>query len=626
MRILYGNVIGNRRDAHVATGNRVRVGSDPGSDLVLGHQSVAPESVVLHVRNGAWEVVVGGGPVVVGGRKVRAGERVPLTDGQVIVIWPFSLTVELPAAPLPPGDGDRAELDRQQADLLASCHTELLRRMDLAHRGDAPDEKSREHRLSVEREIDDVVRQFGLYTPEKTRLADHLAGTAVRRECLDAVFVSSGADSVWAGAVNAAGRLLTAVAEREKELALTVEKLTNRLQLASVSDQTVQVRRLEERFWGEWAKLSPKLFGDFRNYLAARGAKTDLLDILFGYGPLEDLLRTPTVSEIMVVDRDRIFVEKNGLLENSGRRFLSDEATVSVIERIVILAGRTIDRSAPLVDARLSDGSRVNAVIPPLAVSGPCLTVRKFPTRRPRVSDLIAYGSLTPAAAEVLRAAVLARKNVVVSGGTGSGKTTLLNCLSEYIPDRERIVTIEDTAELQLRKPHVVRLETKPANLEGAGAYTIRDLVKNSLRMRPDRIVVGECRGAEALDMLQAMNTGHDGSMTTLHANSAADAILRLEVLVLMAADLPIASIHRQIASAVDLIVQLHRLRTGRRAVTQITEVVGVDPITGRAITRDLFLAPEQPADAPLAPTGALPTFVPDLLSVGGLRFDIFYS
>jgi pilus assembly protein CpaF len=299
--------------------------------------------------------------------------------------------------------------------------------------------------------------------------------------------------------------------------------------------------------------------------------------------------------------------------------------TIAIIERIVTLAGRRIDKSSPLVDARLADGSRVNAVIAPLAVSGPCLTIRKFPARKLRVQDLIDRNSLTPAAAEFLRAAVLARKNVVVSGGTGTGKTTLLNCLSDYIPDKERIVTIEDTAELQLKKPHVVRMETKPANVEGKGAYTIRDLVKNSLRMRPDRIVVGECRGPEALDMLQAMNTGHDGSMTTLHANSAEDAILRLEVLVQTGADLPVLSIHRQIASAVDVIVQLHRLRSGRRVVSQLAEVVGVDPDTGRVRTRDLFVTPPDQPDAPLAPTGSLPTFIGDLLTAGEMKLELFY-
>src|SRR6185369_2033908 len=227
--------------------------------------------------------------------------------------------------------------------------------------------------------------------------------------------------------------------------------------------------------------------------------------------------RAPNISEIMVVDREHIYIEKTGVLENSGRRFVSDEVTLAIIERIVSKVGRRIDKSSPLVDARLEDGSRVNAVIPPLAVSGPCLTIRKFPSRRLVMDDLVAKGALSRSVADFLKAAVLARRNILISGGTGTGKTTLLNCLSDFIPDKERIVTVEDTAELQLQKEHVVGMETKLANVEGAGEYTIRDLVRNALRMRPDRIVVGECRGPEALDMLQAMNTGHDGSMTTIH-------------------------------------------------------------------------------------------------------------
>jgi pilus assembly protein CpaF len=279
------------------------------------------------------------------------------------------------------------------------------------------------------------------------------------------------------------------------------------------------------------------------------------------------------------------------------------------------------------VDARLKDGSRVNAVIAPLAVSGPTLTIRKFPERKLIVDDLITKGAMSRTAAEFLRATVLGRRNILISGGTGTGKTTLLNCLSDFIPDKERIVTVEDTAELQLAKEHVVRLETKSANIEGTGEYSIRDLVKNALRMRPDRIVVGECRGPEALDMLQAMNTGHDGSLTTIHANNANDVILRLEVLVQMAADLPVESIRHQIASAVDIIVQLKRLHDGRRCVSQITEVAGINPVTGKLEMRDLFLMeePESPS-AKLQPTGRLPTFIGELIASGMLDLKTFYA
>jgi Flp pilus assembly CpaF family ATPase len=351
-----------------------------------------------------------------------------------------------------------------------------------------------------------------------------------------------------------------------------------------------------------------------------------LLNILFGYGPLEDLLRLPIVTEIMVINSDKIFVEKKGRIENSGQRFISDEVTINIIHLIAASVHRHIDKSTPLVDARLKDGSRVNAVIDPLALSGPCLTIRKFSRHRLLVEDLVQKNSLSRAAAEFLRASVLSRKNIIISGGTGSGKTTLLNCLSDFIPTNERIITIEDTAELQLNKEHVVRLETKDANTEGSGAYTIRDLVKNALRMRPDRIVVGECRGAEALDMLQAMNTGHDGSLTTIHANSSEDVILRLEVLVQIAADIPIASIHRQIASAVDLIVQIKRMKNGRRCVSQISELTGYDSVRKMVEIRDLYrIAGETDDNAPLSPTGNLPSFMGTLVERGYLQLEAFY-
>jgi Flp pilus assembly CpaF family ATPase len=327
----------------------------------------------------------------------------------------------------------------------------------------------------------------------------------------------------------------------------------------------------------------------------------------------------------MVVNRERIYIEKNGIVENSGRRFISDEVTQTIIERIVSKVGRRIDKSQPLVDARLADGSRVNAVIPPLAVSGPCLTVRKFPLRRMFVDVLIVKQTLTPTVAEFLKAAVVLRRNLVVAGSTGSGKTTLLNCLSDFIPDKERIVTVEDTAELQLNHEHVVRLETKQANIEGNGAYGIHELVKNALRMRPDRIVVGECRGPEALDMLQAMNTGHDGSLTTIHANSAPDVVLRLEVMIRTAADLPVDSIHRQVASAIDLIVQLTRLRDGSRRVSQVSEVVGVDPETGSVQMRDLFLLEDVENQPQLRPTGRLPTFMDKLMTHRLIQIESFY-
>ena len=314
----------------------------------------------------------------------------------------------------------------------------------------------------------------------------------------------------------------------------------------------------------------------------------EVLDEAVGLGPLEPLLAAPDITEIMVNRYDEIYVERAGRLWRHPAAFTSEQSVRWVIERIVTPLGRRIDESSPMVDARLPDGSRVHAIIPPVAMKGASLTIRKFPQRRPQMSDLIAAASLSEAMARFLALCVRMRKNVVVSGGTGSGKTTLLNILSNEIPDGERVVTIEDAAELRLNHDHLVALEARPANQEGRGHIAIRELVRNALRMRPDRIVVGECRGAEAFDMLTAMNTGHEGSLTTLHANSPRDALGRLESMILMAGlDLPLSAVREQIAASVELVVQQARLADGRRVVTSIVEVAGME--SGRIQLQELF-------------------------------------
>lgn len=350
----------------------------------------------------------------------------------------------------------------------------------------------------------------------------------------------------------------------------------------------------------------------------------DVFDEMMGYGPIQPLLDDPQITEIMVNGPRLVYVERNGKVIKTDVTFESNEHILQIIHRIVKPLGRRIDPDHPTVDARLPDGSRVNAVIPPVAIDGPSITIRKFSKERLSFEQLIEFGTLTEQMAEFLRACVVSRFNILISGGTGSGKTTLLNMLSGFIPEDERIVTIEDAAELKLHQEHVVRLETKPPNNNGDGAVNIRDLVRNSLRMRPERIVVGEVRGGEALDMLQAMNTGHDGSLTTLHANTPRDAISRLETMALMSGlDLPIRVVREQIASAVDLIVQQTRLRDGSRKVTQITELAGMEGET--VVLTDIFKFEQTGIDTDgkvigdLKPTGIRPLFS-QRLEVAGFK------
>ncbi len=346
-----------------------------------------------------------------------------------------------------------------------------------------------------------------------------------------------------------------------------------------------------------------------------------ITDEILGLGPLEPLLRDETLTEVMVNGPQQVYIERDGRLELTNVTFQNDEHVMRIIQRIIAPIGRRVDESSPMVDARLADGSRVNAIIPPLSLVGPVVTIRKFSATPFSVDDLIRFGTATPEMFEFLEACVKARLNVFVSGGTGSGKTTMLNILSSFIPDDERIVTIEDAAELQLRQEHVVTLESRPANIEGKGAIPIRELVRNSLRMRPDRIVVGECRSGEALDMLQAMNTGHDGSMSTGHANSPRDMLSRLETMVLMAGmDLPLKAIREQVASAVDLIVQQNRLKDGSRKIVNITEVQGMEGDV--IVMQDVFVYEqtgviEGKIQGRLRPTGIRPKFVEKFEAAG---------
>jgi len=353
-----------------------------------------------------------------------------------------------------------------------------------------------------------------------------------------------------------------------------------------------------------------------------------MLDELVGFGPISPLLRSKLISEVMVNGPSRVFIESKGRLYETGVRFFNAQHLIAMIQRIVEPLGRHVDAASPMVDARLPDGSRVNAIIPPLALDGASVTIRKFADKKLTTDDLVAYGSMTQEMALFLEEAVRSRQNILVSGGTGSGKTTLLNILSQFIPPGERIVTVEDSAELKLSHRNIVRLEARPANIEGQGRVAIRDLVVNTLRMRPDRIIVGECRGAEALDMLQAMNTGHDGSMTTCHANNPRDALARLENMVMMAGfELPSTAIREQISSAVNLIVQQTRMPDGSRKVIKITEVAGREAST--ILLQDIFsyeqegFDPDGKVRGAHVPTGNIPHFVEELRSSGDLKLDM---
>src|ERR1700676_1934097 len=396
-------------------------------------------------------------------------------------------------------------------------------------------------------------------------------------------------------------------------------KLVDKLDLSRVSDLAGDTLRREIR-------LVVERLCDTENPLLNRMERErlidEVLDETFGFGPLEMLLKDPTISDILVNGPHKIYVERRGKLEKTEVKFRDNDHLLQIIDRIVSKVGRRVDETSPMVDARLPDGSRVNAIIPPLALDGPSMSIRRFGANPLKLEDLLNFKAFTPEMAMLMEACIKARLNIVISGGTGCGKTTLLNTLSSFIPHDERVITIEDAAELQLQQDHIVRLETRPANIEGKGAVMTRDLVKNALRMRPERIIIGECRGAEALDMLQAMNTGHSGSMTTLHANTPRDAQARLETMVMMAGmELPMKAMRQQISSAVDLIIQANRLQGGSRKVTHITEVMGMEQ--DMIIMQDVFRYKQLGIDqngrsyGQFEATGVRPSFVNRVESSG---------
>ncbi len=395
------------------------------------------------------------------------------------------------------------------------------------------------------------------------------------------------------------------------------EKLLSEIDLTKMEINETEIRRKVDQILND--VLTEEHI--FLSRLERDRLFNQLLDEILGYGPIQPFLNDDTINEIMVNGPYNIYIERNGKIEKTNATFRDSEHLMRVIDRILAPLGRRVDESVPYMDARLPDGSRVNVIIPPLSLIGPVLTIRKFAKIPFTVEKLIELGTITPEAIEFLKACVIARLNIVISGGTGSGKTTFLNVLSGFIPNDERIITIENAAELQLRQEHVITLETRPPNIEGKGEVTMRDLVINALRMRPDRIIVGEVRGGEALDMLQAMNTGHDGSLTTLHANSPRDALSRIETMVLMAGvEIPVKAIRQQIASAIDLIIHMERLKDGSRKVVQITEVKGMEGDT--IVLQDIFVFEQLGIEngkiiGQLRPTGLRPKVVEKIEAAG---------
>jgi len=626
MKIWYNKVNESRRSMLEVDSQEITIGRDPGNVVCLQSPLVSRQHAVVRLADGKLHLEnVGLNSCIVGDEEVLGGQSAVFEPGAKVRIWPYTLTFESEKAASVTRGELEAHLRSIMAELELRIHRKLLERLDLyefeTNRGSDSDSI-----LLLENNIEDVCRDLKVFATDNEALLEEITGLTLRDHLVNQLIMETGTEEYFDLASLTSNEFdvpATLVPEREVELHALLQFIRERLNLQECRDVTAQVQRVETRFNDVFHLVRPHLHQELRKYLILRTLKKDLKDTIFGFGPLQDLLRAPTVTEIMVVASDQIYVERSGVIEKSGRRFISDKVTESIIERIVAQVGRRIDKSQPLVDARLPDGSRVNAIIPPLACKGPTLTIRKFPAQRLAMDDLVEMNCISNSAATFLRSCVVDRRNILVSGGTGTGKTTLLNILSSFIPFKERIVTIEDTTELRMHQEHVVTLETKPPNIEGAGEYTVRDLVKNALRMRPERVIVGECRGAEALDMVQAMNTGHDGSMTTVHANSAREVIERLEVLVLMAVDLPVSSIHRQLASALDLVVHISRLPGGARVVTQITEILRYDPDEKQIIMHDIFNFRN---GVSLRPTGYLPSFIDSLVEKELLDLEFLYG
>ena len=618
----YNQFTDQREVLKIAQETDISIGREDGNVVVLRSPFVSRRHArILHENGGYFVESLGMNGVLVANRQVPKGEKRKIDYGDELRIGEYSVYMMEPSLKRIKAGQQIVSPRRRVVELEQRMHAELLDRLNLRVTSQAGSADER-HVALIKRHLSEII------TNHRSEVDEEMVAHCTR-------------EFLWRSVVTelarrASGKLLYSYGFEDTDIVVTkFEEVIARMIGDVISDYPLRLLphtikddiSVIEKEWSAHAeRLGKRISPDMRDYILRRMLSKDIEDVVLGYGPLQDLLEMPNVNEIMVVGKDKIYIEKDGVLQNSGRSFFSDEIVTSIIERIITPIGRRIDRSTPLVDARLSDGSRVNAIINPLSLSGPTLTIRKFARIPFTIDDLVERETLSEQVASFLQACVLGRKNILISGGTGSGKTTTLNVLSNFIPPEERIVTVEDSAELQLPQEHLVRLESRPPNIEGKGAYTIRDLVKNALRMRPDRIIVGECRGPEALDMLQAMNTGHDGSLTTIHANTPEDTVMRVETMVLMAVEMPIRAIREQIVAALDVIVQIARQQDGRRRVSHVSEICGIDPDTGKVIVEDIFtLRAGKKGELPrLRHTGYIPTFTESLMRKKFLGVEVF--
>ena len=624
MEIWVYNQYTDQREVVKVGDDHVTIGRDDGNDITLHSPFVSRfHARIVHESGSFYLESLGLNGVVVANKHVPARERRKIEYGDEIRIGEFSVYMMEPTARRVTAEQRAMSPRKRVVELEQKMHAELLERLNLRVTGQAGS-ADHQHVQLIKRHLAEIIQAH--MAKVDAEMGQHLV-----REFLFRCVVTEVARRATGKLMYSYGFEDTDVLTAKFEEAITrligdiLSNFSLRLSPHSMKDDVAAV----EADWdAQLQRVAGRLTPELRDYILRRMLSKEIEDVVLGYGPLQDLLEMPNVNEIMVVGKDRIYIEKDGVVQNTGRSFFNDEVVQSIIERIITPVGRRIDRSTPLVDARLPDGSRVNAIINPLSLSGPTLTIRKFARIPFTIDDLVERGTITEPVAKFLQACVLGRKNIVISGGTGSGKTTTLNVLGNFVRPEERIITIEDSAELQLPQEHVVRLETRPANIEGKGAYTIRDLVRNALRMRPDRLIVGECRGPEALDMLQAMNTGHDGSLTTIHANNPIDTLMRLETMVLMAVEMPVRAIREQVVAALDLVVQISRMPDGRRRVTHVTEICGIDPETTRVMTEDIFTVRspygKDDKDGRLRHTGYIPEFANELIQKGFLAVEVF--